>query len=94
MKLYQSIAIILGVVFLVTSSATMLTGCGTIDSTPLADRSGAELWSQACMRCHNFRDVSSLSDKEWDIATHHMRIRGNLTAIEHEKIAAFLKASN
>lgn len=94
MKLYQTIAITLGIVFLVASSASMLTGCGTVKSTPLAERSGAELWSQACMRCHNFRDVSSLSDTEWDIATHHMRIRGNLTAIEHEKIAEFLKASN
>ena len=89
-----SIPILLGALLIAGGMIKLLTGCATIDATQISDRSGAELWSQACMRCHNFRDVASLSDREWDIAAHHMRVRGNLTAVEHEKILVFLKATN
>lgn len=59
-----------------------------------SDKSGAQLWSENCMRCHNFRSPASQSDEAWDVSVHHMRERGYLTAVEHEKILAFLKASN
>lgn len=57
-------------------------------------RKGPQLWAQNCMRCHNFRSPKSLSDREWDIAIHHMRVRANLTAEESEAILIFLKSFN
>jgi mono/diheme cytochrome c family protein len=57
-------------------------------------KGGAQLWTENCMRCHNIRDPKSLSDDQWQVAVRHMRVRANLTANEHEKILAFLKAAN
>ena len=55
---------------------------------------GAKLWAQNCIRCHNIRNPASLSDRQWEIVLHHMRVRANLTADEHEMILEFLKAAN
>jgi len=59
-----------------------------------AQPSGAQLWSNNCARCHNFRDPSSYSDKQWEIAGLHMRTRANLTGGDYRKILEFLKNSN
>lgn len=56
--------------------------------------SGALLWSQNCMRCHNLRNPRERSDRQWDIIVHHMRVRANLTAEEHRAILGFLQAAN
>ncbi len=55
---------------------------------------GARLWEQNCIRCHNPRTPASLSDTQWGIVMHHMRVRANLTAEEHEAILRFLQAAN
>ncbi len=55
---------------------------------------GAELWAQNCNRCHNYRAPASLSDQQWEIVLHHMRVRANLTAKEHQAILQFLQAAN
>ena len=55
---------------------------------------GAKLWAQNCIRCNNIRNPASLSDRQWEIVLHHMRVRANLTADEHELILEFLKAAN
>ena len=57
-------------------------------------RKGPLLWAQNCVRCHNYRSPKSYSDREWDIAVHHMRVRANLTAEESEAIREFLKSAN
>ncbi len=57
-------------------------------------QAGALLWSQNCMRCHNFRNPQERSDREWDVIVHHMRVRANLTAKEHRLILAFLQSAN
>ncbi len=55
---------------------------------------GAKLWAQNCIRCHNIRNPASLSDRQWEIVLHHMRVRANLTAEEHKLILEFVKAAN
>ncbi len=55
---------------------------------------GARVWAENCMRCHNLRRPRERSDREWDIITHHMRVRANLTGEEHRLIAQFLKSAN
>ena len=57
-------------------------------------KSGNQLWSESCSRCHNIRPPEYYSDAQWDIVVHHMRLRTNLTGEEQRKIAEFLKASN
>ena len=64
------------------------------DKTSLAIPGGAQLWAQNCIRCHNIRNPASLSDRQWEIVLHHMRVRANLTTQEHEMILEFLKAAN
>lgn len=57
-------------------------------------KSGAQLWSENCTRCHNLRPPTSFSDTQWDTIVHHMRLRANLTGYEARQIVTFLKASN
>ncbi len=64
------------------------------DEASLAITGGAQLWAENCIRCHNVRNPASLSDRQWEIVLHHMRVRANLTAEEHELILEFLKAAN
>ena len=55
---------------------------------------GALLWEQNCGRCHNYRRPRERDDGEWRIIVHHMRVRANLTATEHDEILRFLQAAN
>jgi hypothetical protein len=65
-----------------------------VRETPLAQTSGAQLWSENCMRCHNLRSPETYSSTQWELAMHHMRLRANLTGEETEKITTFLKSAN
>src|SRR5438552_17579959 len=55
-------------------------------------KSGAELWAENCVRCHNIRSPSNYSPAQWEIVMTHMRVRANLTPEEHKKILEFLKS--
>jgi mono/diheme cytochrome c family protein len=54
-------------------------------------KSGAELWANNCVRCHNIRSPSNYSPAQWEVIMMHMRVRANLTPEEHKKILEFLK---
>ena len=58
------------------------------------EKSGAQLWSENCGRCHNLRSPKERSDRQWEIIVFHMRTRANLIGQEAEKILEFLKKSN
>jgi hypothetical protein len=62
------------------------------EAIPIKGR--AQIWTENCMRCHNIRDPKSLSDTQWQVALHQMRVRGNLLAKEHEAILELMQASN
>ena len=57
-------------------------------------KGGAQLWSENCGRCHNFRPPQYYSDAQWDVSVHHMRLRANLTGDEARTITKFLQSSN
>ncbi len=60
-----------------------------------SDEMGAsEIWERNCARCHNIRSPSTLSDKQWETAVMHMRVRANLTPKEQRLILELLKAGN
>lgn len=56
--------------------------------------SGSELWARNCNRCHNTVSSDRYSDAQWDVATHHMRDRANITGEDYRKIREFLKTAN
>jgi len=55
-------------------------------------KSGAELWAENCIRCHNIRSPSNYSPAQWEVVMMHMRVRANLTPEEHKKILEFFKS--
>jgi hypothetical protein len=57
-------------------------------------KSGAQLWSENCVRCHNIRSPSNYSPAQWEVVMLHMRVRANLTPEEHKKILEFLKSGS
>ena len=59
-----------------------------------AEKSGAQLWAENCVRCHNIRSPSNYSAAQWEVVMMHMRVRANLTPEEHKKILAFLKSGS
>ena len=95
---------LLGVAIVTVAALLIPQGCGgKASSSPpttrpsavtSAGKSGAQLWEQSCMRCHNLRSPETYSDAQWELAVHHMRLRANLTGEEQRKITAFLKAAN
>jgi hypothetical protein len=61
---------------------------------PPPHKTGVQLWSENCMRCHNGRPPEEFSASQWDVIVHHMRLRANLTGEESREIVKFLQASN
>jgi len=64
------------------------------DSSPPPRKSGTQLWSDNCSRCHNIRPPEMYSDAQWAMIVQHMRMRANLTGEEQREITKFLQASN
>jgi hypothetical protein len=101
-KIYNYI-IVVSVIF---AAGLILLGCNSSTSTydgktaatpaaaPESSKGRAQLWSENCGRCHNIRTPTSYSDVEWQVAIHHMRVRGYLTGEEHRRILEYLQASN
>ena len=58
------------------------------------EKSGAQLWGEACNRCHLAPSPADYNDTDWSTISLHMRIRANLAANEIQKIEEFLKSAN
>jgi hypothetical protein len=86
----------------VLTAGLILLGCNSGNNansetsmfTEEAKKGNAQLWAENCGRCHNLRTPTSYGDVQWEVAMHHMRVRADLTAIEHREILEFLEASN
>lgn len=70
------------------------TGEASAAAQQSSTRSGAQLWSENCSRCHYVRPPQSYSDAQWQVVVHHMRLRADLTGQEQRAITAFLQASH
>ncbi|MEW6701298.1 MAG: cytochrome c [Bacteroidota bacterium] len=79
----------LGIIFL---SVITIAGCAA--SEQIAEKSGAQLWGENCVRCHNGPSPTAFSDVQWETLGMHMRVRASLTADETKKIIEFLKMAN
>ena len=101
LKVYRRIDFPGTAIIISCAALTWLIGCASnpktgevaAGTTPSAtDKSGAQLWAENCIRCHNIRSPSNYSPAQWEVVMAHMRVRANLTPEEHKKILAFLKA--
>ncbi len=61
---------------------------------PATLKSGAQLWGENCIRCHNTPSPASYNDTDWKTIELHMRVRANLTKDESKKIFEFLRSAN
>lgn len=61
-------------------------------SAKIADKSGSQLWSENCLRCHNTPPSSAFADVQWDVVNTHMRQRAMMTQEEADKILEFLQS--
>lgn len=82
------------------SLTSILHGCATADGISAQTQQSAnhkgrtQLWQENCNLCHNARSSKYYSDEQWDVAMHHMRVRGSLTAHETREILEFLQSAN
>jgi hypothetical protein len=88
----KKIIIILSVGAVAIIGATLFNSCKP--SEAVVARSGAQIWGETCVKCHNPADPATFSDTEWDVAAMHMQIRANLTADEIKKVTEFLQSAN
>jgi len=63
-------------------------------SAMISAKSGAQIWGETCLKCHNIASPATFSDTEWDVATMHMQLRANLTPDETRKVKEFLQSAN
>jgi hypothetical protein len=89
---YQDLRLAAGTALTAAIVAFALGGCAGEQTGP--GKGAAQVWAENCNRCHNYRPPGEFSDAQWDVIVHHMRVRANLTAKEHQTIVEFLKASN
>lgn len=61
-------------------------------STRVTDKSGTQLWSENCVRCHNTPPSSAFTNTQWEVINTHMRQRAMLTEDEYKKITEFMQA--
>jgi hypothetical protein len=88
MKRYTLIILL---AFIVSIALITVQSCAT---TKIAEKSGNQLWSENCMRCHNSPPSSAFTNYQWEIINTHMRERAMLTDTEYKKILDFLQAGN
>jgi hypothetical protein len=60
-------------------------------SQKVSAKSGVQLWSENCQRCHNTPSPASFSPEQWETIGMHMQTRALITDEERTKIVAFLK---
>lgn len=77
----------------IVAFSSVISGCKT-QSALVKAKTGAQLWGENCIRCHNAPSPDAFSDAQWEVAGLHMQIRGNLTAAETEKVIEFLQSAN
>tara|TARA_R110000868_G_scaffold373368_4_gene637395 strand:+ start:1321 stop:1584 length:264 start_codon:yes stop_codon:yes gene_type:complete len=86
----KKIAMIIAFSFCLT--VVFVTSCKP--SEAITSKSGAQIWGENCVRCHNAPSPATFSDLEWEVASRHMQIRANLTPLETKKVIEFLKSAN
>jgi len=89
LKIFGIIAVVL-----VSIAAFTLQSCSAEQVAAYKNKSGAQLWGENCIRCHNTPSPVSFNDTDWSTIQLHMKVRANLTKEQSNKIFEFLKSAN
>ncbi len=93
MKKYKPLhTISLGIIILF-SAITIFSINSCAPSKAVAAKSGVQLWSENCQRCHNTPSPTTFSPEIWETVGMHMQTRALLTEAERDKIVEFLKSA-
>ena len=84
------IIIITTIIISIVIASVMMNGCA---STKLAEKGGAELWSENCIRCHSTPPPNAFTKEQWETISMHMRVRASLTDDETKKITEFIQSA-
>lgn len=71
-----------------------LIGSSCVTTNKISNVTGALLWSENCIRCHNAPSPTDFTDIQWGKIGMHMKVRANLTDDETKKIVEFLQSAN
>ena len=80
--------IIISTTLFVTVLVVVIQSCVT---AKVKDKSGSQLWSENCLRCHNTPPSSAFTNAQWEIVNTHMKQRAMLTDDEYKKILDFMQ---
>ncbi len=61
---------------------------------PAANESGAQIWAENCMRCHQLRSPSQYTPAQWGVIIQYMRLKAGLTGTQAKKVLAFLQSAS
>lgn len=93
MKKYRSLhTISLGLIILF-SIITLSSMNSCAPTKAVAAKTGVQLWSENCQRCHNTPSPATFSPEIWETVGMHMQTRALLTEAERDKIVEFLKSA-
>jgi hypothetical protein len=85
----QKIQTLTAILSFITVAVLFMNSCKV--SQKVAAKSGAQLWTENCQRCHNTPSPSTFSPEQWETIGLHMQTRALLTNTERDKIIEFLK---
>ncbi len=85
---------VLGTLFSAIFAGTLVLVSCSGSSQMVGEKTGAQLWGENCVRCHNAPSPPSFNDYQWETIALHMRVRASLTEEEVAKIVEFLKMAN
>ncbi len=61
---------------------------------PAKNETGAQIWSENCLRCHQLRSPSQYTPAQWGVIVQYMRLKAGLTGEQARKVLAFLKSAS
>ncbi|RMD72656.1 MAG: cytochrome c, partial [Bacteroidetes bacterium] len=72
--------------FALMGALTGLTLLNSCSAPRMATVTGAQLWGENCVRCHNAPPPTDFTDTQWEAVGTHMQLIGHLTNEERDKI--------
>ncbi len=88
-KIFGILIILIGTLLALTAGS-----CSAAQTAAYDNRSGAQLWGENCIRCHNTPSPTSYNDTDWETISLHMKVRAYLTEDQTNKIFEFIKSAN
>ncbi|TVZ28738.1 hypothetical protein JM83_3887 [Gillisia sp. Hel_I_86] len=83
-----------GIIVSCSSTKDNYTDVTDVEEEFKIEKSGAQMWGEACNRCHLAPSPADYNDTDWSTISLHMRVRANLTEKEITSIETFLKSAN